>query len=145
MYNHNHLIDGMFYKVYMLRGKMEIMPFDLLEMPLPLNDDSDLSGNPLSDQSIELLRDTSHVRDYSDAEWRRMLSDAGFGVLEVQSWPVRLEFQTWVERMKTPQANVQAIRALQKGAPIEVSEALAYEPDGSFTMVTGMYWCQVRK
>ena len=39
MYNHNHLIDGMFYKVYMLRGKMEIMPFDLLEMPLDVGDE----------------------------------------------------------------------------------------------------------
>jgi len=32
------------------------LPSDLMEMPLPLNDDSDLSGNPLSEQSLELLR-----------------------------------------------------------------------------------------
>ena len=32
------------------------LPTDLLEMPLPLNDDSDLSGNPLSAASMTLLR-----------------------------------------------------------------------------------------
>ena len=39
MYNHNHLIAGMFYKVYHGRGKMDIMPFGLLEMPLDVGEE----------------------------------------------------------------------------------------------------------
>ncbi|TSH90187.1 class I SAM-dependent methyltransferase [Verticiella sediminum] len=102
-------------------------------------------ADPLVDthfQTLELLRDTSHVRDYSDREWRAMLADAGYAVLDEQSWPVRLEFASWVQRIRTPMANVSMIRTLQQGASSEVSAALAYEEDGSFTMRTGMYWCQ---
>lgn len=32
------------------------IPSDILELPTPLDDDSDLSGNPLSEQSLEYLR-----------------------------------------------------------------------------------------
>lgn len=35
---------------------IEHLPTDLLEMPLPLNDDTDLSGNPLSAESLMILR-----------------------------------------------------------------------------------------
>lgn len=105
------------------------------------------STDPLVDthfQALELLRDTSHVRDYADREWAAMLEAAGFEVLTRQSWPVRLEFSSWVERMRTPALNVQALRALQAGAPAEVREALVYEADGSFTMRTGLYGCRAR-
>ena len=37
-------------------NSIEHLHTDLLEMPRPLYDDSDLSGNPLSAQSLELLR-----------------------------------------------------------------------------------------
>lgn len=102
--------------------------------------------NPLVDthfQTIELLRDTSHVRDYAESEWQRMLAAAGFEIQDRQAWPVRLEFSSWVERMRTPELNVQAIRALQKVAPKPVHDALHYEEEGSFTMVTGLFGCRV--
>lgn len=35
---------------------IEHLPTDLLDMPLPLNDDTDLSGNPLSAESLAILR-----------------------------------------------------------------------------------------
>lgn len=101
--------------------------------------------NPLVDthfQTIELLRDTSHVRDYAETEWQRMLADAGFTIEGTQAWPVRLEFSSWVERMRTPELNVQAIRALQNVAPKQVHEALHYEDEGSFTMITGLFCCR---
>lgn len=103
--------------------------------------------NPLVDthfQTIELLRDTSHVRDYAETEWQRMLAAAGFEIQDRQAWPVRLEFSSWVERMRTPELNVQAIRALQNVAPKQVHEALHYEDEGSFTMITGLFCCRVR-
>ncbi|SUD32846.1 leucine-rich repeat-containing protein [Pseudomonas fluorescens] len=37
-------------------NQIQHLPSDLLEMAPPLNDDSDLSGNPLSDESLALLR-----------------------------------------------------------------------------------------
>ena len=105
----------------------------------------DLLGadHPLVDthlQCIELLRDPSHVRDRTVAEWRTLLREAGFEPGEHSTWPTRLEFASWVERMRTPAALVAAIRILQQGAPAEVHRALQIEADGSFTPHTGLFW-----
>jgi len=105
----------------------------------------DLLGEdePLVDtylQSIELLRDTSHVRDRSIAEWRALLGAAGFDRLEYSVWNTRLEFASWVQRMRTPEGLVTAIRTLQACAPAEVRQALNLETDGSFTARTGLIW-----
>jgi ubiquinone/menaquinone biosynthesis C-methylase UbiE len=99
--------------------------------------------DPLVDtfmQSIELLRDTSHVRNRSSGEWRSLLRSAGMLELEFADWATRLDFASWVERMRTPADRVAVIRSLQEGAPREVREALAIEPDGSFTIRTRLFW-----
>ncbi|GAB6844798.1 SAM-dependent methyltransferase [Methylorubrum rhodinum] len=94
-------------------------------------------GSPLLDthlQAWELLRDPSHVRDYGEAEWRAMLTQAGFVPGAVQRWRVRMEFSSWVARMGTPAANVAMIRALQAGAPAAVRGYFEVEVDGSFML-----------
>lgn len=99
--------------------------------------------DPLVDtfmQSIELLRDPSHVRNRSVAEWRSLLHAAGLVELEHAEWPIRLEFASWVARMRTPADRVAVIRSLQDGAPQEVRQALDIEADGSFTIQTGLFW-----
>ncbi|MBX3621173.1 MAG: methyltransferase domain-containing protein [Rhizobacter sp.] len=90
-------------------------------------------------QAMELLRDRSHVRNRSPSEWRALIAGAGFELLSHQVWPLRLEFTSWVQRMRTPAAAVAMIRALQLAAPQEVKDALAIEADGSFTASTGLY------
>jgi ubiquinone/menaquinone biosynthesis C-methylase UbiE len=87
-------------------------------------------------QSLELLRDPSHVRDYSIAEWHAMLTDAGFRPDEISRFRIRLEFSSWIERMKTPVSHVQAIRSLQSFAGTEVNQHFEMEADGSFTLDT---------
>lgn len=91
-------------------------------------------------QSIELLRDPSHVRNRSAAEWRSLLWSAHLIELERAEWATRIEFASWVQRMSTPADRVAVIRSLQEGAPQEVSEALQIEADGSFTIRTGLFW-----
>ena len=91
-------------------------------------------------QSIELLRDASHVRNRSREQWRSLLQAAGLVEQEQAQWPTRLEFASWVERMRAPADRVAVIRSLQESAPREVREALAIEPDGSFTIQTGLFW-----
>lgn len=93
-------------------------------------------------QAIELLRDRSHVRNRSDAQWRGLFAAAGLRLLHTRRWPTRLEFAPWIARMRTPQARADAVLELQRGAPAEVREALAFEPDGSFTPTTAMWWAQ---
>ncbi len=91
-------------------------------------------------QAMELLRDVSHVRNRSVTEWRSLLGLAGLSELEHREWPTRLEFSSWVARMRTPADRVAAIRDIQAAAPREVKEALAIEADGSFTIRTGLFW-----
>ncbi len=98
-------------------------------------------GSPLLDthlQAIELLRDVSHVRDYSLAEWTRALFLAGFAVRAVRTWRLRLDFAPWTERMRTPELNKRAIRAIQAAASSETRAHFAIADDGSFTLDVAM-------
>jgi len=87
-------------------------------------------------QAVELLRDTSHVRDYSPGEWLAALGRAGFDGGAVRTWRLRLDFASWTARMRTPDANRAAIRALQQAASAEVAAHFAIEADGSFVLDT---------
>lgn len=103
-------------------------------------------GEPLLDtwlQSLELLRDPSHVRDASLAEWCGLLCAAGFAVGTVTKFRLRLEFAPWVERMKTPESHVTAIRSLQQRAGADVTQYFAMEDDGSFTVDTVLITAEV--
>ncbi len=93
-------------------------------------------------QSIELLRDPSHVRNRSVSQWRALLETAGFADIEHAHWPLRLEFSSWVGRMRTPPERAAVIRELQRGAAREVHDALAFGPDGSFTLQVGSFWAR---
>lgn len=79
-------------------------------------------------QSIELLRDTSHVRDYSRIEWRAMLADAGFALQDEHDWRLDIGFASWLARMRTPPALEAAIRQLLAHAPDEVRAYYRVDP-----------------
>lgn len=95
------------------------------------------SGHALFDthlQAVELLRDTSHVRDYTAGEWVAALGRSGFALTGMQTWRLRMEFSTWTARMRTPDENAHAIRLLQKVASAETIRHFAIEDDGSFLL-----------
>jgi SAM-dependent methyltransferase len=85
-------------------------------------------------QAIELLRDHSHVRDYTSAQWLDTLGRSGFAVEICRTWRLRMDFPVWIARMQTPDVNVKAIRALQIAASTETKAHFAIEPDGSFSL-----------
>jgi SAM-dependent methyltransferase len=85
-------------------------------------------------QAIELLRDHSHVRNYTSAQWLDTLGRSGFAVDACRTWRLRMDFPVWIERMQTPQDNVKAIRALQNTASTETKAHFTIEPDGSFLL-----------
>lgn len=93
-------------------------------------------GHPLLDiylQTVEVLRDTSHVRNYAPGEWLSMLTESGLLVREVTTDRLDLEFSSWVARMRTPEHFVTAIRALQQGVAEDVRQHFAIQADGTFT------------
>lgn len=95
------------------------------------------SDDPAPDtalNAIELLRDPSHVRDHTREQWLGMLHAAGLEGEVAGTWPLRMQFDSWVARMRTPSDRVAAIHKTIDQAPQEVREALAVEPDHSFTV-----------
>ncbi|WP_115720291.1 class I SAM-dependent methyltransferase [Gallaecimonas mangrovi] len=102
-------------------------------------------GKPLLDtwlQSIELLRDPSHVQDASPAIWQQRLQAAGFTVTEEHAFKLPLNFAAWVARMQTPELQVAAIRALQRQAGGEVASYFGFADDGSFTVDTRLMFAR---
>ena len=87
-------------------------------------------------QAFELLRDASHVRDYSVAEWAGALSRSGFAVGQITARKLRMEFPVWIARTRTPAEHASVIRSLQQGAPDAVREYFAIGADGSFDLDT---------
>lgn len=85
-------------------------------------------------QAIEILRDPSHIRDYSAQEWLALFREAGFTATLRKQWPVPIEFSAWIERMRTPPERVAAIHAVWSAAPDEVRTFFEVQSDGSFTL-----------
>ncbi len=104
--------------------------------------DSVSPGTPLLDtydQAVELLRDCSHVRNYSRAEWEAAIARAGLIPGVTSPYRVHLDFAAWVERMRTPKIQVDAIRALQAAMSASVTRHFAIEPDGSFGIDVALF------
>lgn len=85
-------------------------------------------------QAIELLRDPSHVRNRSEGEWATALAHAGFRVRATVKRRLRMDYRSWVDRMKTPDVHREAIRSLQHSASAGTARYFEIEPDGSFSV-----------
>jgi hypothetical protein len=61
--------------------------------------------------AFELLRDPSHVRNYSRSNWQVMLATAGLeSEVLGQTFMLHQEFDAWVERIGTPATAVAHLR-----------------------------------
>ena len=90
-------------------------------------------------QAVELMRDFSHVRDYSVAEWVAALGRAGFATEGLTMRSLRMDFPTWVARTKTSAQMADAIRAVQKSASADVRAHFAIAEDGSFDIQSAAF------
>jgi len=52
--------------------------------------------------TLDQLRDPSHVREYSLAQWQSYFQQNELSFAEVRHWDLKLEFANWVKRAKTP-------------------------------------------
>ena len=83
-------------------------------------------------QAVELMRDPSHVRDYTEAEWLSLFQAASFEARIESRWRLALEFSSWVARIGTSAERIGAIRFLWAGAPSEVHTYFKLQSDLSF-------------
>ena len=97
------------------------------------------SENPAFDtflQALELLRDPSHVRDFSVSQWKTMFGEAGFEAEVVDLFDLSLDFENWIARMQTAPVHVAALRSLYSGASADIKAQFNLPdelPDGTFT------------
>jgi SAM-dependent methyltransferase len=92
-------------------------------------------ADPLLDthlQTVELLRDVSHVRDYAMVEWVGALTRARFVLDGVTNRRLFMDFPVWIARTRTPPAHAAAIRSLQQGAPQSVKAHFEIGDSGGF-------------
>lgn len=94
-------------------------------------------------QTIELLRDMSHVRNYRASEWRSMLSVPGLTNPVSDMWKLPLEFDSWVRRIATPSRRVDALRAVFDDLPAEARDYFSVTADRSFT--SDVLWIEAAK
>ncbi len=105
-----------------------------------LGDEDDLVDTHM--QAIELLRDRSHRRNLKASQWRALIEASNFEIVEAAVWPLPLAFDPWISRMRTSQPRADMIRTVLAEAPAEVRDALDVQPDGSFTLRTGLFWAK---
>jgi ubiquinone/menaquinone biosynthesis C-methylase UbiE len=98
--------------------------------------------HPLLDtvlQTVELLRDASHVRDYRVSEWEAMLAEAGFTHRCAERWRLKMVFADWIARMRTPPERTAAIRSVFAAAAEEARAWFAVDEDDSFSIDAAMF------
>jgi ubiquinone/menaquinone biosynthesis C-methylase UbiE len=63
-------------------------------------------------EEADRIRDPSHVRNYTESEWRRFLEDAGLRVAEVRRLPKPIEVEPWLERSGTPREDAARVKEM---------------------------------
>lgn len=90
---------------------------------------------------IEVLRDPSHARDYTVAEWRGAGEAVGVPLAPLHEWHMPLDFADWVARQQTPPERVAHIARLMDTAPADARAAFAFatEPVRSFHLWAALF------
>ena len=63
-------------------------------------------------EEADVLHDPTHVRNYSEDEWRRMFDAAGLEIEAYELEDKRIDFEAWLERSGTPDEDRDRIREL---------------------------------
>jgi hypothetical protein len=63
-------------------------------------------------EDAEKLRDPTHVRSYTEAEWRSFLEGAGLAIEQVEIREKRRPLEAWLARTETTGQEAEQVRAL---------------------------------
>ena len=130
----HHWLDaqmGLFEAARVLKPGGTVIVIDVLSPESPLLD--------TVLQTVEVLRDRSHVRNYRASEWRAMLATANFAPAKILAWKLPMEFTAWVARIGTSAARVAALHVVLDELPQEARDFFALRPDRSFAIDAGWF------
>jgi SAM-dependent methyltransferase len=63
-------------------------------------------------EEADKIRDPSHVRNYTEAQWRQFLAAAGLELEEVRIFGFPIEFEPWLERSECTGEDAERVRTL---------------------------------
>ena len=66
--------------------------------------------------TLETLRDATHVREHTVTGWRRVLEDAGLAVTDERRGTIHLETEPWLARSRTPDERAAKVRDMLRTA-----------------------------
>lgn len=72
--------------------------------------------------TLEQLRDQSHVRCYSQNEWQSWIDEAGFGLVKANVRKKQLEYQSWVERTTSSNEQISKVALYIQAAEKQVKD-----------------------
>jgi ubiquinone/menaquinone biosynthesis C-methylase UbiE len=84
--------------------------------------------------ALEAIRDPSHVRAHTVAQWRGLLERAGFRVTGEERSTTVLETEPWLARSRTPRGEAERVREMIRTAPEAARRAFTVHADG-FTLL----------
>jgi ubiquinone/menaquinone biosynthesis C-methylase UbiE len=63
-------------------------------------------------EEADRVRDPTHVRNYTEKEWRELFEFAGLRIEELRRLPKQIEVEPWLERAGTPRQDADRVREL---------------------------------
>jgi SAM-dependent methyltransferase len=63
-------------------------------------------------EEADRLHDPTHIRNYSEQEWRRMFDEADLDMEAFEREDKRIDFQGWLDRSGTPPEDAERVREL---------------------------------
>lgn len=84
--------------------------------------------------SIELLRDRSHIRNYTLSQYNEFMQNNGLNVTDISNLSLNIDFDSWVERSGCKAEKLLMLRELMSSAPLEVREYYDIADNFSFTL-----------
>ena len=82
---------------------------DTVELVMALEEEF---GHEIPDEQAEKLRDPTHVRSYSEEEWRELLEDAGVEVERVEYFEKTHDTEEWLARCDCTGEDAARVREL---------------------------------
>lgn len=70
-------------------------------------------------EEAERLRDPTHVRCYSEEEWKEFLTDAGLEVEQLERFERARSLEDWLDRVETPPKDAERVRELLQAHTVD--------------------------
>lgn len=78
-------------------------------------------------QTMEKMRDPTHVQAHTETEWTDMIKEANFIVHETKTFPKTHDFQEWARRAGLNRDGVQRLNRFFAEAPAKVQDYFQIE------------------